>query len=157
MSTGTEIAKPDNGALAWAVPDHLRSTGVDKTTDQLLSTYSSPLRIRMCQKMSKPPISEMFKEGDVFLSPTLDLIAKKGDSFIITPLFLFPEWISRNPQGVEPAIVDRSLDPKCVIAQKSRDLDVHKNLLRKWVKDFEADPRQAFPGQGNMTPEQAEI
>ncbi len=43
------------------------------------------------------------------------------------------------------------------IAQASRDLDVHENLLRKWVKDFEADPRQAFPGQGNMKPEQAEI
>jgi transposase len=43
------------------------------------------------------------------------------------------------------------------VAQASRDLDVHENLLRKWVKDFEADPRQAFPGQGIMTPEQAEI
>jgi transposase len=43
------------------------------------------------------------------------------------------------------------------IAQASRDLDVHENLLRKWVKAFDADPRQAFPGQGNMKPEQAEI
>lgn len=43
------------------------------------------------------------------------------------------------------------------VAQASRDLDVHENLLRKWVKDFEADPRQAFPGQGTMKPEQAEI
>ena len=43
------------------------------------------------------------------------------------------------------------------VAQASRDLDVHENLLRKWVKDFEADPRQAFAGQGNMKPEQAEI
>jgi len=43
------------------------------------------------------------------------------------------------------------------VAQASRDLDVHENLLRKWIKDFEADPRQAFPGQGNMKPEQAEI
>lgn len=38
------------------------------------------------------------------------------------------------------------------VAQASRDLDVHENLLRKWVKDFDADPRQAFPGQGNMKP-----
>ena len=43
------------------------------------------------------------------------------------------------------------------VAQASRDLDVHENLLRKWVKDFEADPRQAFPGQGVLKPEQAEI
>ena len=43
------------------------------------------------------------------------------------------------------------------IAQASRDLDVHENLLRNWLKQFEADPRQAFPGPGNMKPEQAEI
>ena len=43
------------------------------------------------------------------------------------------------------------------VAQAARDLDVHENLLRKWVKDFVADPRQAFPGHGVMKPEQAEI
>jgi len=30
-------------------------------------------------------------------------------------------------------------------------------VLRKWVKDFGADPAQAFPGQGQMKPEQLEI
>src|SRR6476620_9643033 len=43
------------------------------------------------------------------------------------------------------------------ISQASRDLDLHENMLRKWVKDFAADPVQAFPGQGQMKPEQAEI
>ena len=43
------------------------------------------------------------------------------------------------------------------IAQASRDLDLHENMLRKWVKDFASDPVQAFPGQGQMKPEQAEI
>ena len=43
------------------------------------------------------------------------------------------------------------------VAQASRDLDVHENVLRKWIKDFDSDPGQAFPGQGNMKPEQAEI
>ena len=42
-------------------------------------------------------------------------------------------------------------------AQAARDLDVHENVLRKWVKDFAADPQQAFPGQGQMKPEQQEI
>lgn len=42
-------------------------------------------------------------------------------------------------------------------AQAARDLGVHVNVLRKWVADFEADPGQAFPGQGQMKPEQAEI
>ena len=43
------------------------------------------------------------------------------------------------------------------IAQASRDLDVHANLLGRWVKDFESDPGHAFPGQGKMKPEQLEI
>ncbi len=43
------------------------------------------------------------------------------------------------------------------VAQAARDLDVHENVLRKWVKDFGADPTQAFPGQGQMKPEQLEI
>lgn len=43
------------------------------------------------------------------------------------------------------------------VAQASRDLDVHENVLRKWVKEFAADPTQAFPGHGQMKPEQLEI
>jgi transposase len=43
------------------------------------------------------------------------------------------------------------------IAQAARDLDVHENVLRKWVRELKADPQQAFPGQGQMKPEQAEI
>ena len=43
------------------------------------------------------------------------------------------------------------------VAQASRDLEVHGNMLRKWIRDFESDPQQAFPGQGQMKPEQAEI
>ena len=43
------------------------------------------------------------------------------------------------------------------VAQAARDLDVHKNGLRKWVKEFGADPVQAFPGPGQTKPEQVEI
>ena len=42
-------------------------------------------------------------------------------------------------------------------AQAARDLDVHENVLRKWVREFDADPRQAFPGPGQRKPEQLEI
>ncbi|MBB5985673.1 transposase-like protein [Sphingobium sp. B1D3A] len=33
------------------------------------------------------------------------------------------------------------------VAQAARDLDVHENLLRKWVKELAADPGHAFPGR----------
>ena len=31
------------------------------------------------------------------------------------------------------------------------------NVLRKWVKEFAADPHLTSPGQGQMKPEQLEI
>jgi transposase len=43
------------------------------------------------------------------------------------------------------------------VAQASRDIDVHENVVRKWVKEFGTDPMQAFPGHGQMKPEQLEI
>jgi transposase len=43
------------------------------------------------------------------------------------------------------------------VAQAARDLAVHENVVRKWVKEFAADPAQAFPGHGQMKPEQLEI
>lgn len=43
------------------------------------------------------------------------------------------------------------------VMQASRDLDVGENVLRRWVKELSADPVRAFPGQGQMKPEQLEI
>ena len=43
------------------------------------------------------------------------------------------------------------------VAQAARDLDVHENVLRKWVREQTLDPLQSFPGKGVMRPEQAEI
>ncbi|RZA14656.1 MAG: IS3 family transposase [Proteobacteria bacterium] len=42
-------------------------------------------------------------------------------------------------------------------AQAARDLDLHENVLRKWVRDHDAGPGSAFPGHGIMRPEQQEI
>jgi transposase len=42
-------------------------------------------------------------------------------------------------------------------AQASRELGVHATVLRQWVREFSADPKDAFPGKGQMKPEQAEI
>jgi len=43
------------------------------------------------------------------------------------------------------------------VSQASQDLGVHQTQLRKWVKDFGSDPAEAFPGHGQMKPEQAEV
>jgi hypothetical protein len=43
------------------------------------------------------------------------------------------------------------------VAQAARDLNVHENFLRKWVREFGSDPVKAFPGHGQMKPEHQEI
>ena len=41
--------------------------------------------------------------------------------------------------------------------QASEDLGVHTSQLRDWVKKLSDDPEHAFPGNGQMKPEQLEI
>ena len=43
------------------------------------------------------------------------------------------------------------------LAQVARDPDIMHTVLRRWVKEFGADPQHAFPGLGQIKPEQQEI
>jgi len=43
------------------------------------------------------------------------------------------------------------------VAQAARDLGVHDHVFRRWVREYAADTEQAFPGQGQMKPDQLEI
>lgn len=43
------------------------------------------------------------------------------------------------------------------VSQASKDLGIHENVLRKWIRDVQADPQQSFPGRGNMKPDDAEV
>ncbi len=42
-------------------------------------------------------------------------------------------------------------------AQAARDLGIHINVLRTWVREQRGDPTHAFPGNGQQKPEDAEI
>ena len=43
------------------------------------------------------------------------------------------------------------------LMQVSRDLGVNENSLHKWKKDYLSDQQNAFPGTGNLKPEQEEL
>jgi transposase-like protein len=43
------------------------------------------------------------------------------------------------------------------VRTNSQDLNVHPSQLRDWVKKLSEDPQHAFPGHGQMKPEQLEI
>jgi len=48
-------------------------------------------------------------------------------------------------------------DRGVAVTQACRDLDLAESVLRRWIREAEADPRQAFPGHGQAKPEQQEI
>ena len=43
------------------------------------------------------------------------------------------------------------------VRQAAQDLDVDENVLPKWVREYREQPDEAFPGNGKMTPQDAEI
>ncbi len=43
------------------------------------------------------------------------------------------------------------------VAQAACDLDLDENVLRKWAREASCGPQHAFPGHGQMKPEQQEI
>ena len=43
------------------------------------------------------------------------------------------------------------------MAQAARDLDLSVTLLRKWSRQFAADPKDAFPGPGQQKPADVEV
>lgn len=43
------------------------------------------------------------------------------------------------------------------ISQAARDLGLHANVLRKWMRDFSSDAEQAFPGRGKQRADDAEV
>ena len=43
------------------------------------------------------------------------------------------------------------------VAQAAKDLDVHENVLRKWVRELREEPQEEFPGNGKQKAQDAEI
>ena len=50
-------------------------------------------------------------------------------------------------------VVERGM----TVSQAARDLGLHVNVLRTWVRDAKANGKQAFPGRGKQRPDDAEV
>ena len=48
-------------------------------------------------------------------------------------------------------------DRGVTVAQAARDLDVAESVLRRWMRELTATPAAAFPGNGQMRADLAEI
>jgi hypothetical protein len=87
-----------------------------------------------------------FSGGEVDLAvPAHELVQEIDNHFV--------EAFLGRPVSGRQAVVGWPAHP----FRAARDVDVLENVLRKWVRDFASDPVQAFPGHGQMKPEQLEI
>lgn len=43
------------------------------------------------------------------------------------------------------------------VAQAARDLDLHATVLSRWIRELGDSPTGAFPGKGQMKPEDEEV
>jgi transposase len=43
------------------------------------------------------------------------------------------------------------------MAAAARDLEVRPDMLRRWKRQLEQDPAEAFPGKGNLKPDEDQI
>jgi transposase len=50
-------------------------------------------------------------------------------------------------------VVERGM----TVSQAARDLGLHVNVLRTWVRDAKANGKQAFLGRGKQRPDDAEV
>lgn len=49
------------------------------------------------------------------------------------------------------------LERGMTVSQAAKDLGLHQNVLRAWVRDAKANGKQAFPGRGKQRPDDAEV
>jgi transposase len=81
--------------------------------------------------------------------------------FVAGHIFLQIIILPRGRRGGNPHELSVSVrlikDRGVSYVQASQDLNVHTSQLRDWVKKFSEDPQHAFPGNGQMKPEQLEI
>jgi transposase len=50
-----------------------------------------------------------------------------------------------------------AVERRVTVTQAARELNLHANVLRSWVRAYRADPKHAFPGVGQQAPEAAEV
>jgi len=48
-------------------------------------------------------------------------------------------------------------DKGVAVSQVALDLGVHENTIYKWMRQYNADPAGAFPGKGNLKPQEEEM
>lgn len=72
-----------------------------------------------------------------------------------------PEVVHGEKKDIQPRVQARGGQAghraRRGCGQAAKDLDVHENVLRKWVCELREEPQEAFPGNGKQKVQDAEI
>src|SRR5262249_41149071 len=116
---------------------------------------SSAISIRRRRPPSESAVTGDRRSGCV---PTSPRRSSKLTARLNRPLPMAPPHEGRSFSRIARLEVVRLIKERGVsYVQASQDLGVHVSQLRDWVKKFADDPEHAFPGHGQMKPEQLEI
>jgi transposase len=63
----------------------------------------------------------------------------------------------RFSKNFKTEAVRRVIEQEQNVTDLARELGIHVNSIYKWVSEFKRDNTNAFPGSGNLKPEEAEI
>lgn len=88
-----------------------------------MEQYLSPPRLKVVQE-KKEEAYKPFNDCDVLVTNTKQVICKKGEFFVFTPIFMFDEFCVHNPYALKQLqmIRERTFDPDSEVAQKCRNL-----------------------------------
>jgi hypothetical protein len=127
------VPQSETGNLA--IPEYLMgNTGLEA-----MQEYVRPPRLKIVQKQSDSALIEAFGIGSVVSMPEQRLLAKSDESFLVTPLFFFPEFCTWNPyqmKGQLDAIRERTFDARSELAMKSRDKNRREEVCPESPKHF---------------------
>jgi len=117
MANELILAKPTD----QEVPDYVLAAGDADLGD--LDVYISPARLKIVQGTARAPFDE-YDKGTAVILPVMQVLARPGESFLFTPVFMFPEWLLVNPlstQGELPMIRERTFDKSSELAERAKD------------------------------------
>lgn len=63
----------------------------------------------------------------------------------------------RFDKAFKEQVVERILFKEVSIGKMAEEIGVHHTTIRDWVRDYKQDGANAFPGSGNLKPEDEEI
>jgi hypothetical protein len=133
------LALAAQGGINPDLPAHLQG-GAIGTED--FGAYVKPPQLKVVQKQSASELLTQFDPGTVVTMPQRVLVSpmqkdektgrntENGERFAFVPLFFYPEYCFWEPNGVKPAIIDRTLDSRTQLAMlcKNRTKVAHPTI-----------------------------